>query len=205
MKNDESKTKQHILEIARSEFSARGFYATSMDSIVKATGLSKGALYWHFRSKTELFKAVLSEEAEMVRQIMFPGKEDLIEKDLQSFFLERGEKLIDYYLSGREHILLWLHTSLEAQRENTEVTDLAIDIIDSVTNELIKKLADLEPDRIRSGNDLDIREFVLLFESILNGLLLNLQLKRNPELTKKFWTFLVTRLMSKGGDNFEKA
>ncbi|HPI98618.1 MAG TPA: helix-turn-helix domain-containing protein, partial [Synergistales bacterium] len=197
MKNDEIDTKQHILQVARSEFAASGYYATSMDSIVKTTGLSKGAIYWHFRSKADLFKAVLSEEAEMVKEIIFPTKEDLKEKDLQQFFLERGEKLINFYLSGREHGLLWLHISLEAQRENTEVTEIAIDIKDYMTNELIEKLTDLEAGMERFYNGLDRKEFILLFESILNGLLLDLQFKRNPEMTKKFWKYLVTRLLSK--------
>jgi len=205
LKTDDIDTKQHILEIARSEFAARGYYATSMDSIVKATGLSKAALYWHFKSKADLFKAVLSEEAEMVKQIIFPGREDLKEQDLQQFFLERGEKLIDFYLSGREHVLLWLHISLEAQRENTEVTDMAIEIKDYVTKELIEKLTDLGSDMERFDNGLDRKEFILLFESILNGLLLDLQFKRNPEMTKKFWKFLVTRLLSKEEADCEKA
>jgi len=205
MKNDEMDTKGHILEIARSEFAARGYYATSMDSIVKATGLSKGALYWHFRSKAELFRAVLSEEAEMVKKIIFPEKEDLKEQDLQQFFLERGERLIDFYHSGREYVLLWLHISLEAQRENTEVTHMAIEIKDSVTNELLVRLADLEPPVERLDNGLDGKEFILLFEAILNGLLLDLQFKRNPELTRKFWKFLVMRLLSQEEDHFETA
>ena len=47
-----------ILQAALQCFSKQGFHGTSMDDIVRATGLSKGALYWHFKSKDEIFLAL---------------------------------------------------------------------------------------------------------------------------------------------------
>lgn len=199
--HEEGNTKLHILEIARSEFAARGYYATSMDSIVRLTGLSKGAIYWHFRSKHDLFKAVLENEAANVKEIMFPCEQDLKEKDLKQFFLERGERLIDFHISSRENTLLWLHISVEAQRGNTEVAEIATDILDSTINELIERITGFAPDISSSEEGLDLKELILLFEALFNGLLLDLQFKRNPELTKKFWRFLVTRLLSKNEKN----
>lgn len=38
---------------------AHGFDATSIDAIAAAVGLTKGAVYWHFSSKTALFDALL--------------------------------------------------------------------------------------------------------------------------------------------------
>lgn len=197
-KHKEGNTKLHILNIARSEFAARGYYATSMDSITKTTGLSKGAIYWHFKSKRDLFKAVLENEAANVKKIVFPRKEDLQDKDLKQFFLERGERLIDFHLSSRENTLLWLHISVEAQRGNTEVADIAIDILDSTINELIAKITEFAPDISRSREELDLKELILLLEAVFNGLLLDLQFKRNPALVKKFWRFLVNKLLTEG-------
>ncbi len=42
------KTKQFILEKAAVLFNQNGYAGTSMDDIMKATGLSKGALYGNF-------------------------------------------------------------------------------------------------------------------------------------------------------------
>ncbi len=47
-----------ILEAALSCFGDRGYHATTMDDLVAASGLSKGSLYWHFRSKEEVFLAL---------------------------------------------------------------------------------------------------------------------------------------------------
>ncbi len=47
-----------ILSAALECFAARGFHATTMDDLVRASGLSKGSLYWHFDSKLEVFLGV---------------------------------------------------------------------------------------------------------------------------------------------------
>jgi AcrR family transcriptional regulator len=47
--------RSQILAAALGCFSKRGFHATTMDQIVASSGLSKGALYWHFESKEDVF------------------------------------------------------------------------------------------------------------------------------------------------------
>ncbi len=48
-------TKKKILDAAARCFSEGGYAKTTMDKIAEEAGVSKGALYWHFRSKEELF------------------------------------------------------------------------------------------------------------------------------------------------------
>lgn len=50
-----------ILDVAREVFLARGYAATSMSEIAAKVGGSKGTLYNYFRSKEELFSAVIAE------------------------------------------------------------------------------------------------------------------------------------------------
>ncbi len=47
-----------ILQAALTCFGENGYHASTMDDLVRAAGLSKGSLYWHFRSKEEVFLAV---------------------------------------------------------------------------------------------------------------------------------------------------
>ncbi|HUG41103.1 MAG TPA: TetR/AcrR family transcriptional regulator [Longimicrobiales bacterium] len=54
-------TRRRILEAAFHEFYLRGFQAGSLDSILTAAGVTKGALYHHFRDKAALGYAVLEE------------------------------------------------------------------------------------------------------------------------------------------------
>ena len=52
---------QEILAAATAVFAQKGFAGASMDDIVQASGLSKGGLYWHFKSKDDLIAAILSQ------------------------------------------------------------------------------------------------------------------------------------------------
>jgi AcrR family transcriptional regulator len=52
-------TRDKILQAALVCFAQKGYHQTSMDDIVAQSELSKGTLYWHFKSKQELFLALL--------------------------------------------------------------------------------------------------------------------------------------------------
>ena len=54
-----STTRQQILDTATRLFADEGFEAVSIDAILTACGISKGALYHHFASKDAVFVAVL--------------------------------------------------------------------------------------------------------------------------------------------------
>jgi AcrR family transcriptional regulator len=51
-----------LVRAARSLFAERGFAGTSIEDIVRAAGVTRGALYHHFADKAELFRAVLEAE-----------------------------------------------------------------------------------------------------------------------------------------------
>ena len=57
--SDSAATRQLILDVAAREFSERGYAATSLSDIVAGTGMTKGALYWHFASKESVAVAVV--------------------------------------------------------------------------------------------------------------------------------------------------
>ncbi len=51
--------KNQILDAALQVFARRGFHKARMDDIAQESGLSKGALYWYFRSKDALIEALV--------------------------------------------------------------------------------------------------------------------------------------------------
>ena len=53
-----------ILDAALACFAARGYHETSVDDIAERAGLSKGAIYWHFKGKRELFLALVDRFSE---------------------------------------------------------------------------------------------------------------------------------------------
>jgi AcrR family transcriptional regulator len=56
------RTREQILGTAAQEFATRGYAGTSLNGIVRASGLTKGALYHHFASKLELALATFRHE-----------------------------------------------------------------------------------------------------------------------------------------------
>ncbi len=57
----EEATRVQILDAARQLIIKQGYDATSVAEICKAAGISKGAFYYHFESKHQLFLTLLSE------------------------------------------------------------------------------------------------------------------------------------------------
>ncbi len=53
--------RDELLAAAAEVFAERGFQAASIDEIAHRAGYSKGAVYWHFRGKDDLFLALLEE------------------------------------------------------------------------------------------------------------------------------------------------
>jgi TetR/AcrR family acrAB operon transcriptional repressor len=58
-KEEAQATRSHILDTAELVFEARGVSGTSLAEIAKAAGLTRGAIYWHFEDKADLFNAMM--------------------------------------------------------------------------------------------------------------------------------------------------
>lgn len=57
--NDPSRMKARILDATEQLFQSRGYHATSMHDVMKAAGVSGGALHHHFPTKKDLALAVI--------------------------------------------------------------------------------------------------------------------------------------------------
>ena len=55
------KTRRALLDAARTIFTTQGYAATSTEEIVLRAGVTRGALYYHFRDKAAVFGAVFDE------------------------------------------------------------------------------------------------------------------------------------------------
>ena len=77
---DVSEERRHqILDAASEVFADRGVHQSRMDDIVKKSGLSKGTLYWYFKSKDDILIAIFErmfdrEFQELERLSASPGQ-----------------------------------------------------------------------------------------------------------------------------------
>ncbi len=57
-KHEALATRDHILDIAERVFEQRGVSRSSLQHIAQAAGVTRGAIYWHFENKADLFNAM---------------------------------------------------------------------------------------------------------------------------------------------------
>ena len=84
-----------IVSVARKIFTRFGFRKTTMEDIAMASKKGKSSIYYYFKSKEDIFKAVVEKEAEELKndlKIAISKVEDPIEK-LRTFVLFRMHKL----------------------------------------------------------------------------------------------------------------
>src|SRR5687767_6375812 len=65
-KEDAAQTRQLVLDTALSVFSRKGYAATTLDDIAKEASLTRGAIYWHFKDKAELYSVLIQETSAQV-------------------------------------------------------------------------------------------------------------------------------------------
>lgn len=58
-KEDAASTREHLLDTAEVVFLREGVARTSLQRIADAAGLTRGAIYWHFKDKVEVFNAMM--------------------------------------------------------------------------------------------------------------------------------------------------
>jgi AcrR family transcriptional regulator len=103
--------RQQILEAAIECFSRQGFHPTTMQDIIRESGLSSGAIYTYFASKEELIEAIAerrhAREQALIRTAGFEGEiTTTLERLIQSFFhllidnKERKERRLAIQLWG---------------------------------------------------------------------------------------------------------
>ena len=62
------RTRQRVIEQAAPVFNQRGYWGASLRDLMDATGLEKGGIYNHFRSKDDLAAAAFDHNVELMRR-----------------------------------------------------------------------------------------------------------------------------------------
>ncbi|MDR5891455.1 MULTISPECIES: TetR family transcriptional regulator [Halomonas] len=79
-KAEAAATREALLDAAEEVFLEKGVARTSLEQIARHAGMTRGAVYWHFRNKADLFQAMLNRVRmpfqELVEEIGDPGLAD---------------------------------------------------------------------------------------------------------------------------------
>ena len=74
-KEDALATRNSLLDAAEHVFLAQGVAGTSLNDIAVAAGTTRGAIYWHFNDKADLFNAMMDRVAMPLQSAMALVKE----------------------------------------------------------------------------------------------------------------------------------
>jgi AcrR family transcriptional regulator len=114
-----SSARERLLESAKTLFSQRGYYATSVEEIVASAGLSKGAFYFYFKSKEELFKSLVEEvHLNIVKRL-----ESFLERDLplEDALIEHAEVFLEDIYQNRHIAQIFLFQLVGTNEEFREL------------------------------------------------------------------------------------
>ncbi|HDR2756067.1 MULTISPECIES: acrEF/envCD operon transcriptional regulator [Enterobacter] len=78
-KKDAQKTRQQLIEAAIGQFATRGVANTTLTDIADAARVTRGAVYWHFSSKSEIFNAIWEQQLplrEIIRDKLSLSEDD---------------------------------------------------------------------------------------------------------------------------------
>lgn len=98
-KAEAEKTRRRILKAALKLFVEAGYERTTFDDVARHIGLTKGAVYWHFKNKPELLAELVvfmteRHTAQLASTLSHPASLDSLEA-LTDYFVRRTRLIVD--------------------------------------------------------------------------------------------------------------
>lgn len=166
-------TRQHLLDVAIRLFSQHGVSATSLADIAKAAGVTRGAIYWHFKNKSDLFNEIW----------------ELTESSIGDLETEYRAKFPDDPLSVVRELLIYILKATVADERRRSMTEIIFHKCEfvgelAVLQEARRKLYMEGNERIESSlqrcidagmlpKNLRLSHAVILLRSYITGLMEN--------------------------------
>ncbi len=91
----ETERRAQILRAARAIFVERGYQSARVEDVASRAGLSKGAVYFYFESKREIFDALVEEELAVTRSFLAEAERDTRPAAIK--LIDLGRKYLDYF------------------------------------------------------------------------------------------------------------
>lgn len=112
-------TREQVLAAAGRVFAKRGFHGTSLDAVAEEAGFSRGAVYYNFADKEELFLELLdrrcAERAVDLRELFADGGDDVADTSRQAQLA--AERAFEAMTGDREWRALYLEFLAQAARD----------------------------------------------------------------------------------------
>lgn len=131
-------TRSAILDAAEREFLARGVSRTTLDHIARSADVTRGAIYWHFKDKSDVFSAMIDRVRLPLTELADRVRSEMVERDPLSL-CERMCKLVLARLAEDEryrNVYTILFTRCEFVAESNPAVDRQLQLEREVVAQL---------------------------------------------------------------------
>ena len=195
----EAERRAQIMRAARALFVERGFPNTRMEDVAKRAQLSKGAIYFYFGSKAELFNALV--DAEHQQTIRFLEEASSDPRSAAEKLIDVGVKYLDYFAglkSPPRFFMIMGEVALRDEGVRSRVTE--------IHNRFVDAVAELLQEGIDSGHfrPLDPTAVALMLKAFIDGLAGQAAVGMRPDvrrLSTDGVRLIMNGLLMEGEDN----
>ena len=192
---DPENTRKRILESASILFNTKGYKATSISDITSRAGITKGAIYKHFKDKSELEKECLIQMTSKVfNTITISIKEA---KDAQA----KLDSILDYFAEYSKNPPVVggcpiMNAAIEADDSDPELKQVVSKIIVGLQKGIAKVIQN-GIDRNQIHKDVDVEEYSTMMYSALEGGIMMMKVTDNDNNLMSVIKFLKKDIESK--------
>lgn len=138
---DKDERREMIVQKARELCARFGYKKTTMDDIAVSCGLGKATLYYYFKSKEEIFKAVIDKEFDEFRDYISKVLSNICDPHdkLRAFILNRAiriKELANFYSTLKDE---YLEHYAFIERERQKITEWEIGVLKEIIEDGIQK------------------------------------------------------------------
>jgi AcrR family transcriptional regulator len=171
-------SRDEILQAAIRLFASRGFHETSMSEVARAAHVSKALIFWHFKTKEELFMAVLSR---LLEPYVIDFAEEAGALDIKTQILKLVEAYLSFVSDNASSVRFFVAQLLHEEHQADVLVSQVLQLYDGYR----ALLADLISRAQAQG--ICVKDFppdatVSFLLSTLNGLLIGFLFMRNQGL-----------------------
>ncbi len=167
-KEEAEATRKAILDTALVEFAEKGYSATKLQDIAKKAGVTRGAIYWHFENKADLYlklqDEISGETNAVIQEAIDEGGtfQDIIKRVLVRSleYMERSERFRSF--------MQLLYTKIEMSPELEAGWKRNVEEGETTLQGLIK-IFELARQKGQIKQNVDPKELAFTFLALQNG------------------------------------
>ncbi|MBO0869697.1 MAG: TetR/AcrR family transcriptional regulator [Micromonosporaceae bacterium] len=128
---DRSDTRTRIQEVALDLFTEHGYEATSLREIAERLGVTKAALYYHFKTKEDIVTSLIEDRLAMIEELLDWAHTQPDTVEMRREFVQRYAEHL--HQGGHDKVMRFLERNQTALRDNPkseQMRDLMLHVLE---------------------------------------------------------------------------